>query len=181
MNKLDNYGVRGLSNKWFKSYLNNRKQYVSINGFDSNVQNISIGVPQGSVLGPLLFLIYINAIKYSTVHHFADDTNLLTTSNKLKSIRKHLNLDLRFLCNWLTANKISLNASKTEVILFKHPNKITNYDLKFKINGKTIGRCDTEAVTPPNCTCPKLALPPPVPTSLPSREAATVPTRLLQQ
>ena len=142
LKKLENYGVRGLSNQWFESYLNNRKQYVSINGFDSMVQDISIGVPQGSVLGPLLFLIYINdlsnAIKYSTVHHFADDTNLLTSSNKLKSIRKQLNLDLRFLCNWLTANKISLNASKTVVILFKHPNKTTNYDLKLKINGQKI-------------------------------------------
>ena len=67
--------------------------YVSINGFESNIQNISIGVPQGSVLGPLLFLIYINdlnhAIKYSIVHHFADDTNLLTISNNLRSIKKN--------------------------------------------------------------------------------------------
>ena len=55
LKKLENYGVRGLSNEWFQSYLSNRKQYVSINGFESNIQNISIGVPQGSVLGPLLF------------------------------------------------------------------------------------------------------------------------------
>ena len=78
------------------------------------------------------------AIKYSTVHHFADDTNLLTISNNLRSIRKKLNLDLRFLCNWLTSNKLSLNASKTEVVLFKHPNKPINYDLNLNINGQKI-------------------------------------------
>ena len=55
--KLDHYGIRGVSNSWFKSYLNNRKQYVSINGFNSELNDIKCGVPQGSVLGPLLFLL----------------------------------------------------------------------------------------------------------------------------
>ena len=88
LQKLNHYGIRGVANAWFKSYLSNRTQYVSINGFESNTKNIHIGVPQGSVLGPLLFLIYINdlnvAINYSTVHHFADDTNLLITGKSLK-------------------------------------------------------------------------------------------------
>ena len=79
------------------------------------------------MLGPLLFLIYINdlnvAINYAIVHHFADDTNLLITGKSLKSIKKHTNIDLKLLCNWLKANKISLNSSKTEAILFRHPNK----------------------------------------------------------
>ena len=104
---------------------------VSINGFESKTTTISIGVPQGSVLGPLLFLIYINdlhaSIKYAEVHHFADDTNLLITGNSLKSIKKHSNIDLKLLCNWLRANKISLNSSKTEAILFRDPNKSVNY------------------------------------------------------
>ena len=88
LKKLEHYGVRGLANNWFKSYLTNRKQYVSINGFDSTLKEMKYGVPQGSVLGPLLFLIYINdlhcAIKYSTTHHFADDTNFLYVSKSLK-------------------------------------------------------------------------------------------------
>ena len=79
--KLDYYGILGISNNWFKSYLSNRKQFVSINGYDSGLAEIKCGVPQGSVLGPLLFLLYINdlnqAIKFCKVHHFADDTNLL--------------------------------------------------------------------------------------------------------
>ena len=100
------------------------------------------GVPQGSVLGPLLFLIYINdlnnAIKYCSTTHFADDTSLLLKNKSLKQLKKHINLDLRFLCKWLGANKISLNASKTELLLFHHHRKEINYDLKIKINGKRL-------------------------------------------
>ena len=100
------------------------------------------GVPQGSGLGPLLFLIYINdlhvAIKYSLVHHFADDTNLLLKNKSLKQLQKQINIDLKYLCNWLKANKISLNTSKTELILFRHPNKTINYELKIKIEGKRL-------------------------------------------
>ena len=142
LQKLNHYGIRGIANNWFNSYLSNRSQFVSINGFQSKTKNISIGVPQGSVLGPLLFLIYINdlnvAINYAIVHHFADDTNLLITGKSLKTIKKHTNIDLKLLCNWLKANKISLNSSKTEAILFRHPNKNIDYDLKLKIDGKII-------------------------------------------
>ena len=81
LHKLNHYGVRGIANKWFESYLSDRKQTVSINGIISDVKSIKIGVPQGSVLGPLLFLIYINdlnnSIRFSTTRHFADDTWLL--------------------------------------------------------------------------------------------------------
>ena len=142
LRKLEHYGVRGVENDWFKSYLMNRKQYVTINGIDSNLENMKFGVPQGSVLGPLLFLIYINdlhsSITYSNTRHFADDTNLLISNNSLKQLKKRLNLDLRKLVNWLKANKISLNASKTEMLIFRHPNKKLNYDLKIKLDGKKI-------------------------------------------
>ena len=142
LRKLEYYGIRGITNDWFCSYLTNRKQYVSISGFESETANMDFGVPQGSVLGPLLFLIYINdlhkAIKYSKTRHFADDTNLLIENNSLKQLQKQLNYDLRQLSNWLKANKISLNCSKTELILFRHPNKPINYDLRVKINGKKL-------------------------------------------
>ena len=110
LKKLDHYGIRGVANLWFQSYLTNRLQFVSINGFTSDTILMPIGVPQGSILGPLLFLIYINdfhqSISFSNPRHFADDTNLLIRDKSLKKIRKKLNLDLRFVSRWLRANKI---------------------------------------------------------------------------
>ena len=140
--KLNHYGVRGIANNWFHSYLSNRKQYVSINGFSSDEVIMEHGVPQGSVLGPLLFIIYINdlniALKYCSTLHYADDTSLLIKNKSLKQMKKYLNFDLRNLTKWLKANKISLNASKTEVIIFRHPNKKINYNLKLKLDGKPL-------------------------------------------
>ena len=132
--KLKCYGIRRIANNWFSSYLENRTQFVSINGFDSNVNAICCGVPQGSILEPLLFLIYINdlhfAIKYCKVHHFADDTNLLNFNNSIKKINKQVGHDLKYLSNWLNANKICLNFSKTEVVPFKSVRKQTEATLK---------------------------------------------------
>ena len=106
LDKLAHYGIRGIANDWFRSYLSNRQQYVSINGHDSNKVVMKHGVPQGSVFGPLLFLIYINdlhkSIKYCSVRQFADDTNLLISNNSPKKIQDHVNSHL---CRWLRANK----------------------------------------------------------------------------
>ena len=124
LEKLSNYGIQGVSQNWFKSYLANRKQFVSLNGVESNVLPVKHGVPQGSILGPLLFTIYINdlhnCIKNSTTFHFADDTSLLYVPKKRinnRCIRK-INNDLKCLTHWLLANKISLNVTKTELIIF---------------------------------------------------------------
>ena len=123
LSKLDYYGIQGISNNWFKSYLSNCKQFVSLNGYDSELVEINCGVPQGSVLGPLLFLLYINdlnqAIKFCKVHHFADDTNLLYLGKSIKKLNKLVNIDLKNLLYWLNANKISLNVKKTELVIFK--------------------------------------------------------------
>ena len=86
--KLNHYGICGVSNDWFKSYLSHCNQYVSINGYDSALAAVNCGVPQGSVLGPLLFLLYISdlnrVIKVCKVHHFADDTNFYALVTLLK-------------------------------------------------------------------------------------------------
>ena len=131
LNKLHHYEIRGVANDWIRSYLTNRKQFVSINGTNSDYKIMKHGVPQGSVLGPLLFLIYINdlhvCIKYSKLNLFADDSSLLLKNASHKQLQKYINLDLKNLCNWLKANKISLNAGKTELVIFRHPNKKINY------------------------------------------------------
>ena len=88
--KLNHYGIRGVSNGLLKSYLSNRNQYVSVNGYESDLAAITCGVPQGSVLGPLVFLLYMNdlnqAIKFCKFHHFADYTSLLCLSNFIKKL-----------------------------------------------------------------------------------------------
>ena len=92
LKKLEHYDFGGVIHNWFHSYLTRRKQKVVINGFESESKDLLHGVPQGSVLGPILFLIYINdlhrCIKYSTTYHFADDTNLLHISKNYKLLQK---------------------------------------------------------------------------------------------
>ena len=142
LQKLKSYGIRGKCNQWFESYLKNRKQYVSINGVKSDFKQVSFGVPQGSVLGPLLFIIYINdlpnALLFSDATLFADDTCILYSNPSLKLIQKRLNIDLKRLFKWLCANKISLNVSKTEVLLFRDKRKTINHNVGLKLNGKPL-------------------------------------------
>ena len=142
LGKLAHYGFRGPINDWFRSYLTDRKQKVVINGFESECKSMLHGVPQGSVLGPILFLLYINdlhnCIKYCTTYHFADDTNLLNICDNYKILQKSLNQDLKLLNSWLTANKISLNEGKTELIFFRGPNTQIPNDIKIQLNGKRL-------------------------------------------
>ena len=119
MGKLKHYGIKGVFYSLFESHLKDSKQYVSINGYNSKYLSISLGIPQGSVLGPLLFLIYINglntAVKHCKFHRFADNSNLLHINGSIKKLNKAVNSDLRNLKKWLNANKTSLNVSKTEL------------------------------------------------------------------
>ena len=96
--------------------MSNHNQYVSINGYESGLAALNYGGPQGSFLGPLLFLLYINdlnqAMKFCKVHHFADHTNLLCLSNSIKKLNKLVNADLKHLANWLNPNNFSLNVKK---------------------------------------------------------------------
>ena len=95
------------------------------------------GVPQGSVLGPHLLILFINdlhkSVEFNSVHHFADDTNIILTDNSTKKINNHINRALKLVVQWIRANKLSLNTSKTELVIFKPKNKIsTNSGQKIK-------------------------------------------------
>ena len=118
LEKLTCYGFHTDTIKWFSSYLFERKQQCLVNGQLSSPKIIKCGVPQGSILGPLLFLMYINdlpnCLKYSKPRMFADDTYITTTGNSLTQVINFVNSDLSYISEWLLANKLSLNITKTE-------------------------------------------------------------------
>ena len=110
LKKLSHYGIRGVVLDYFCTYLRNRKQYVSLNGNNSKLLDVRCGVPQGSILGPLLFLLYINdlnsvSVKLKTIM-FADDTNLFTTGNTIDEVESCLNNELRLVNLWFQANVV---------------------------------------------------------------------------
>ena len=117
---LHHYGIRGVANRWSSSYLSSRSQFVLIANSFSDLKPVNHGVPQGSVLGPLLFLIYIkdlhHALKFSEATHFADYTNLIQFYENLRSMSETLNSDLNFLNEWLNANKIALKLEKRNIL-----------------------------------------------------------------
>ena len=142
LDKLTYYGVCGLENLLLRDYLSGRHQYVDYNGSKSRTNSISLGVPQGSILGPLLFLIYINDL--SKVSHvfsmlmYADDTTLYcnlddSTSDIL------LNNELTKITDWLSSNKLSLNVKKTKFMVFHTPQRRVNYPT-LKLNNVNIER-----------------------------------------
>ena len=122
MSKLNHYGVRGLPLNWLRSYLHNRSQYVCYNNNSSSLLPISCGVPQGSILGPLLFIIYINDLcNVSNILKFflfADDTNIFYSCNDIKEAERILNENITLLSRWFRINKLSLNLSKTKFMVF---------------------------------------------------------------
>ena len=140
--KLKRYGIRGITLAWFQDYLFDRKQYVSFQSFNSPISNIKCGVPQGSMLGPLLFLIYVNdIIRSSSLLRFiifADDTNILYSHKKFDILIDSLNSELLFVSQWFKCNKLSLNIAKTNYIHFKPTNTLNNVDFDIKIDGLSL-------------------------------------------
>ena len=146
LTKLHHYGIKGNALNWFKSYLSNRKQFVNHNGESSQLQCITSGVPQGSVLGPLLFLIYINDLpNISNIlefYLFADDTNIYYEADTLEKLEIIVNRELKKLRTWLIVNRLSLNIEKTNFVVFHPYNKPLHQSITLKINKKAISEKD---------------------------------------
>ena len=122
LKKLDHYGIRGVALEWFRSYLCNRSQYVTLNGTYSSSMPIVYGVPQGSILGPLLFVIYINDLPgisdFAKFILYADDANILISGTTLEEIQFKANQLISRLVDWVGANGLSLNLKKTCYMIF---------------------------------------------------------------
>lgn len=131
------YGIRGVALSWIQSYLTERQQYVKIGEFSSGYLGIGCGVPQGSVLGPKLFILYINDIfkvsKLLKLILFADDTNIFYSNDYYNDLIHNINNELKKLKTWMDTNKLSLNLSKTKVMFFGSYN--VNVDSVIKIDG----------------------------------------------
>ena len=153
IDKLSYYGISGNSLNWFQSYLSNRKQFVDYNGELSSYANVTTGVPQGSILGPLLFIIYMNdVVKITNKFHsilYADDTSLIEPIGTFNiniefdcdAVSDAINKELNEITDWLALNKLSLNSKKTKMMIFHHRQKnISNLIPKLYINGSRIER-----------------------------------------
>ena len=137
LQKLEYYGIRGTALNLFKSYLSDRKQYVQINKSKSKTLPISCGVPQGSVLGPLFFILFINDLPNccpdGKTRLFADDTTIFFHSNSMDDIKTKGKTIMTQLTNWFKANKLTLNSDKSSFTIFRSSNK-SNLILPDQIN-----------------------------------------------
>ena len=142
--KLEHYGIRGIPLKWFESYLSDRQIKVKYHKETSNPYKMTFGTPQGSVLGPLLFIMLANdlakSLKLCNIVTFADDTTLFASGPNLKFLYKKVSIDLQNLETWFRSNSLTLNIDKTKYILFRPRRKEVNYNGILKINDMTIER-----------------------------------------
>lgn len=148
LQKLEHYGVRGINLQWFNSYLTGRKQYVYLENHSSQTREIEYGVPQGSILGPILFTIYINDLPLSTdlakFFIFADDSNLMIEADTPSELERKCNIALNAVYKWVSKNGLKLNIEKTNLLFFTNDNKQKNFNLNLVLDNTKIDQ-KTEA------------------------------------
>ena len=153
LKKLAKMGIRGTSLLWFKNYLAGRSQYVEVNGSKSDPLEIDISVIQGSTLGPILFLCYINDFFSATSLFsvlFADDTTCLGQGKNLKDLTKYVNVELQKISNWFRSNKMAVNTAKTKFIVFRTRGKrVDPADCIVLYNNNELGKDENpDLITP---------------------------------
>ena len=140
--KLQHYGIRGIGLQWFINYLQERAQMVKYKQHRSTEMSVRTGVPQGSIIGPLLFQIYINDIencsKILSFVLYPDDTNAFYSNSCLKTLASTIQNEMNEVVQWLNANKLSINASKTKFVIFKSKNKSQHQEIIVKINNDIV-------------------------------------------
>ena len=144
LRKLEKYGVRGLALSLFESYLSDRYQYVKVNGTKSSLLPILFGVPQGSILGPLLFLIFINDLPDATslyVKLFADDTFLCAQNSNFALLESEVNSELNKVADWLLSNKLTLNIEESKYMIISRKHHIPSLSIDIKTT--LLEQCDS--------------------------------------
>ena len=146
LRKLEHYGVRGRAWDLLASYLKGRSQYVVYGGFESARGEVDCGVPQGSVLGPLFFLLYVNdmgnACKELELVLFADDTNIFAQDREAEALFTKVNQGLQSLGTWFRSNKLTLNLKKTEYVYFGGPRVRSVEGLRLSVGEEEVKRTD---------------------------------------
>ncbi len=144
LRKLNHYGVRGKAHDLFRSYLSGRSQFLKLDNVKSTLINIEFGVPQGSILGPLLFLIFINDLPEATklyVKLFADDTVLCAQNNEISALEAEVNNELDKVFIWMASNQLTLNVKKSQFMLVTRKKDIPSINIK--INNNPLVQCNT--------------------------------------
>lgn len=144
-------GVRGNPLKWSESFLKNRKQYVCMEGVNSEYVTVDLGVPQGTVLGPIFFIVYLDSVNNNikncvdgcTLSKFADDSGFVTSDCNTKCLERKCNNILANLSNWFSNNSLFLNIDKTSYVRFHHPQNRSDLNMDIKVNGGNVKTADS--------------------------------------
>ena len=148
--KLKCYGVSENTLKWFKSYLSDRRQYVHFNGTKSSELQCNYGIPQGSILGPLMFILYTNGLPVHlhqlSIHMYADDTIIYFISEDLNVVKQTINNELNNFSQWCKDNRLIFNANKTHLMFFcsYQKRRFSPYSLDLSIDGEVVDSLNTD-------------------------------------